>query len=153
MEINWKWAQLQDLTAGEIHAILAARQRVFVVEQDCAYQDADDLDLEAWHLMGCRPDGMVAVYLRINPPGSRFAEASIGRLLTVKAMRGERLASQALKRALQKCEAVYPGRTIRIAAQTYLVDFYRRFGFRVVGSPYQEDGIAHVDMIRPARRI
>ncbi len=153
MDINWQWSRLQDLTAAEMHAILAARQRVFVVEQNCAYLDADDLDLEAWHLTGRRPDGRLAAYLRVNAPGARFAEVSIGRLLTVKSMRGQHLASRSLQRALRKCDALYPGQAIRIAAQTYLADFYRRFGFRAVGSPYAEDGIDHIDMIRLAAAV
>ena len=150
MDINWQWATLQDLTAAQMHAILAIRQRVFVVEQNCAYQDADELDLDAWHLTGHRPDGRLAAYLRLIAPGARFPEASIGRLLTVKALRGRKIAGQALEQALRKCEVIYPRQAIRIAAQTYLVDFYRRFGFRAVGSPYKEDGIEHIDMIRSA---
>ncbi len=153
MEIHWQWATLQDLTAAQMHAILAIRQRVFIVEQNCVYQDADDLDLDAWHLTGCRPDGRLAAYLRLIAPGARFAEASIGRLLTVKSMRGRQIASQALIQALRKCEVVYPQQAIHIAAQTYLVDFYRRFGFHAIGSPYKEDGIEHVDMIRSAAAV
>ncbi len=150
MQIYWQWLRLQDFGAVDWHTILATRQRVFVVEQNCAYQDADDLDLEAWHLTGHRPDGQLAAYLRLTAPGSRFVEASIGRLLTVTSLRGQHIASQALQRALRQCEAAYPGQAIRIAAQTYLLDFYRRFGFQAVGSPYKEDGIDHIDMIRPA---
>ncbi len=150
MDIHWRWSKLPELTAAEMHAILAFRQQVFVVEQNCAYQDADALDLSAWHLAGRRPDGRLVVYLRINAPGSRFAEASIGRLLTAATMRGQHLASRALKRALRHCATCYPEHSIRIAAQTYLIDFYNRFGFRVVGPVYEEDGIDHIDMIRSA---
>ena len=146
----WQWSQLQDLTASELLDILKARQRVFIVEQCCAYQDADDLDRTAWHLTGRAADARLVVYLRLNPPGSHHTEPSIGRLLTVGSMRGRRLASLALQKALAKCEEAYPGQAIRIAAQTYLEAFYRRFGFRAVGAPYEEDGIAHLDMIRPA---
>ena len=148
--VNWKWSQLQDFSARELHDILAARQGVFIVEQRCAYQDADDLDHTSWHLTGRTEDARLVVYLRVNPPGSRYAESSIGRLLTVKAWRGRRLARIALKKALDKCEKIYPGHAIRIAAQTYLETFYRQFGFRAAGAHYAEDGIAHIDMIRPA---
>ena len=95
-------------------------------------------------------DTRLVVYLRVNPPGSLYAEPSIGRLLTVKAMRGKHLARIALKLALEKCEKIYPKYAIRIAAQTYLETFYRQFGFRAAGAPHDEDGIAHIDMIRPA---
>ena len=121
--VHWKWSRLRHLTANELHEILMVRQRVFIVEQSCAYQDADDL------------------------------EPSIGRLLTVKAERGGRLATMALQRAIEKCGRSYPGYAIRIAAQTYLERYYRQFGFRAVGAPYEEDGIAHVDMIRPAETV
>ncbi len=148
--VNWKWSQLQDLTACEVHDILAARQRVFIVEQRCAYQDADALDHAAWHLIGRTESTQLVVYLRLNPPGSRFAEPSIGRLLTVKAMRGRHLARIALEQAIEKCQKAYPGHAIRIAAQTYLEAFYRQFGFCSIGASYDEDGIAHIDMMRPA---
>ncbi len=149
MDVHWKWSRLQELTAGEMHEILAVRQSVFVVEQKCAYQDADALDLEAWHLTGRNRHGRLVAYLRINAPGSRFAEPSFGRLLTVKPVRGKHLARQALNLALTKCGAAYPGQAIRIAAQTYLVDYYRRFGFLPRGKIYEEDGIEHIDMVRP----
>lgn len=147
MVVNWKWSQIQDLTANEMHAILAARQGVFIIEQRCIYPDADHLDLEAWHLMGCSPGGQLMAYLRINPPGARFAEPSIGRLMTIASMRGKQLARRALAQALTKCDTAYPGQAIRIAAQAYLVDYYGRFGFRKVGPPYAEDGIEHIDMV------
>ncbi|MBL0716209.1 MAG: GNAT family N-acetyltransferase [Desulfosarcina sp.] len=136
-----------------MHDILAVRQSVFVVEQNCAYQDADYLDHCAWHLTGRRHDGQIVAYLRVNAPGSHNVEPSIGRVLTVKTVRGGRLASNALRQALARCETAYPGHAIHIAAQVYLVDFYGRFGFKPVGLPYDEDGIAHIDMIRPAAAI
>ena len=151
--VKWHWSRLDEFSARELHAILAARQRVFIVEQRCAYQDADDLDHTAWHLTGRAEDAQLVVYLRVNPPGSRYAEPSIGRLLTVEPWRGRRLARIALTKALDKCEKAYPGHAVRIAAQTYLEAFYRCFGFRAVGAPYDEDGIAHIDMIRPAETV
>lgn len=141
---------MKDLAAGDMHDILAARQNVFVVEQCCVYQDADDWDRVAWHLTGRSPSGQIMAYLRVCPPGSRYLEPSIGRLLTVKPMRGGQLASRALKMAIARCAASYPGHSIRIAAQAYLVEYYHRFGFRTTGSPYDEDGIAHIDMVRAA---
>jgi ElaA protein len=150
MELTWKWSRLQKLSPSEVHAVLAARQSVFIVEQNCIYQDADDLDYSAWHLIGCNPKGRLMAYLRIIPPGSRFCEPSIGRLLTIKPMRGKNLAKCALEKALSKCDAAYPGQTIRVAAQTYLAGFYYQFGFRQIGRAYKEDGIDHVDMVRVA---
>jgi ElaA protein len=153
MKIHWKWSRLDALSASEMHAILAVRQRVFVVEQRCAYQDADALDRDAWHLTGCDPLGQIASYLRVTPPGARFDAPSIGRLLTVKSMRGQHLARQAVEFALARCAEIYPGAAIRIAAQTYLVEFYRHFGFVSIGTPYDDEGIAHLDMIRPGSSV
>jgi ElaA protein len=150
MDVTWNWAKMKDLAAGHLHEILAVRQSVFVVEQCCVYQDADDWDRVAWHLTGRSPSGQIVAYLRVCPPGSRCREPSIGRLLTIKPMRGKHLASRALKMAIARCESRYPGHSIRIAAQSYLEAYYRRFGFDTIGAPYDEDGIVHIDMIRTA---
>jgi ElaA protein len=150
MDLIWKWSQLLKLSPFEVHAVLAARQSVFIMEQNCIYQDADDLDYSAWHLIGCNREGQLMAYLRVTPPGSRFPEPSIGRLLTIKPMRGKKIATCALELALNKCGTAYPGQSVRIAAQTYLVDFYNRFGFLKIGPSYKEDGIDHVDMLRVA---
>ncbi len=147
--VKWQWSRLQNLTARELHDILAARQSVFILEQRCAYQDADDLDHAAWHLTGRDEDAQLVAYLRVIPPGSRYAEPSIGRLLTVKAMRGRRLASIALKQAIEKCDKAYPGHAIRVAAQTYLEAFYCQCGFLALGARYVEDGIAQINILRP----
>jgi ElaA protein len=149
MKIHWKWSRLDALSAAEMHAILAVRQRIFVVEQCCAYQDADTMDREAWHLTGRDALDHIVTYLRLTPPGVCFDTPSIGRLLTVRSMRGQHLARQAMEFAIARCAEMYPGSAIRIAAQTYLLNFYRQFGFVPTGTPYDDDGIAHRDMVRP----
>ena len=149
-QITWTWHKLSDLSGVDVHAMLAARSAVFVVEQESIYQDPDPIDAVAWHLLGRGTDGSILAYARVTPPGSRFTEPSIGRVLTMPAARGKGLGREIVAMALQKCRDAYPGRDVRISAQTYLTGFYEGFGFQVAGSPYNEDGIPHVEMLRPA---
>ncbi len=127
------------------------RQAVFIVEQTCIYQDADALDRLAWHLIGYDPgsEGDVLAYARVNPPGDRFAEASIGRVLTAPAARRLGLGEVVVTRCISWCRQQYPSVAIKISAQTYLLKFYGGLGFSIVGKPYDEDGIEHIDMRLP----
>jgi ElaA protein len=130
---------------------MEARQRVFIVEQRCAYLDADGSDHLALHLLGWRstPDGLIlSAYARLFPPGVKFKEASIGRVLTHPAVRGSGLGRAVMAEALQRIADAEWGPSIRLAAQMYLESFYEEFGFRRVTDPYLEDDIWHVDMIR-----
>jgi ElaA protein len=151
--LRWQWSRLPDLKAIEVYAVLAARQQVFTVEQHCAFQDADGYDFAAWHLLGWSTDAAapaLGAYLRALDPGSKYAEPSIGRVLTVPATRGTGLGRILMEQGLMRCRAAWPGRRIRIAAQQRLEPFYVSLGFRTVSPPYDEDGIAHVDMMREA---
>ncbi len=149
--LRWQWARLADLSSTEIYAALAARQQVFAVEQHCAFQDADGHDAFAWHLLGWAAEhGTVelATYLRVIDAGRKYAEPSIGRVLTLPPYRGIGLGRVVMQEGLARARAVWPGRPIRIAAQQRLEAFYASLGFRPVSAPYDEDGIAHVDMLR-----
>jgi ElaA protein len=129
---------------------MEVRQRVFVVEQKCAYLDADGTDHLAHHLLGWRntPDGLLlAAYARLFPPGVKFAEASIGRVLTHPSARGGGLGRTLMAEAIQKIADADWG-PIHLAAQMYLEAFYEEFDFRRVSDPYLEDDIWHVDMLR-----
>ena len=143
----WKWQKIEDLSGLEMHQILAVRQQVFVVEQSCVYCDADDYDHISYHLSCRDEDGWIAAYARLNFPGSRFAEPSIGRLLTAEAFRGKGLAKEALRRAISKCRKEFSDPRVTISAQLYLQNFYENFGFSVVGQSYLEDGIGHINMV------
>lgn len=154
--LDFRWARLPELTALDWHAVIAARERVFVVEQNCPYQDADELDLASWHLIGTA-DGALAAYLRVVDPGRKsvhagqyYAEPSIGRVLTVPDFRGQGLGLALMREGIAGCAQRFPGQGIRISAQSYLLDFYRGLGFAVVGAEYQEDGIPHYEMLRAA---
>jgi ElaA protein len=151
--IRWQWSRLEALAPAALYDVLAARQQVFAVEQHCAFQDADGFDLRAWHLLGRSASDMpptLAAYLRVLDPDTKYAEPSIGRVLTVSRYRGLGLGRTLMVEGLARCNAEWPGLSIRIAAQQRLERFYTSLGFRSVGSAYIEDGIAHVDMVRAA---
>lgn len=149
MDLRWEFQSLQKLTAADWHAVLAVRQAVFVVEQQCAYQDADAYDLQAWHLRGLVGD-QVAAYARLLAPGAKYAEASIGRVLTAPAWRGQGLGHGLMAQAMVCVQQRWPGSGVRISAQAHLQAFYRQQGFVADGAVYDEDGIAHIDMVCPA---
>ena len=146
--INWQWCRLHDLKAQQQYAIFAAREAVFVVEQNCAYQDLDGHDFQVHHLIGWSGDE-VAAYLRVFEPGAKFAEPAIGRVLTTKPFRRTGLGRKLMQTALEHIDHLYPGEGVRISAQTYLDAFYRSFGFMPCSEIYPEDGIPHVEMLRP----
>jgi len=149
IELRWQWARLQDLAATELYAALAARQQVFTVEQHCAFQDADGHDFRAWHLLGWTRGRVpsLAAYLRILDPGAKYAEPSIGRVLTVPPFRGIGLARGLMAEGIRRCREAWPAKPIRIAAQQRLEAFYASLAFQVASAPYIEDDIPHVDML------
>jgi ElaA protein len=149
-EIRWQWSRFAELTPAELYAALAARQQVFAVEQHCAFQDADGHDPHAWHLFAwneSRDAPVLAGYLRVLDPGRKFAEPSIGRVLTVPPYRGIGLGRSLMAEGLARTRGAWPGRQVRIAAQQRLERFYATLGFSRIGAPYLEDGISHVDMV------
>jgi ElaA protein len=151
--IVWQWKRFADLAPTELYAMLTARAEVFVVEQACAFNDLDGLDPHAWHLIGWieRDDARsLAAYLRLIEPGRKYAEPSIGRVLTTSAFRGTGLGRAAMMEGLGRVATLYPRQAIRIGAQQRLERFYQEMGFRTVSDPYLEDNIVHVEMLRPA---
>jgi len=153
---QWQLSRLPELSAADLYAALAARQVVFAVEQQCAYLDADGLDLDAWHLLGWAGDGpgrALACYLRILAPGARYAEPAIGRVLTTPTFRGTGLGRVLMEEGLARAARLFPGAPVRIAAQQRLESFYASLGFRTVSAPFDEDGIPHVEMLRPGAEL
>ena len=151
--LRWQWSRMPQLTSAALYAALAARQQAFAVEQDCAYLDADGLDLHAWHLLGWageRGTPELAAYLRVVDPRRKFAEPSIGRVLTVAARRGSGIGRTLMVEGIARTVMAWPGQPIRIAAQQRLEAFYASLGFRTVSAPYAEDGIPHIDMLLDA---
>jgi len=144
--LEWQWCTLRDLPAERWYTVAAARQDVFIVEQTCAYADLDGLDLNAEHLIVWSGNDL-AGYLRLLEPGTRFAEPSLGRILTTQAFRRTGLGRELVLKGLQRAHERYQGQALRISAQAYLVKFYNSFGFVVDSEPYLEDGIPHVEMV------
>jgi ElaA protein len=147
--LGWKFARMEGFSSREWYEVTMARESVFVVEQDCAFLDADGADPGCWHLVG-RLGERVAAYCRIVPPGLKFAEPSIGRVLTVAARRRSGLGRTLMRSGIAGCATLHPGLPIRISAQRQLQGFYASLGFAVVSEPYDEDGIPHVEMLLAA---
>lgn len=147
-DVTWAWHTLSTMPATCLHALLRLRQDVFVVEQDCAYADIDGFDPVAEHLIGQQGDVAVAC-LRVLPPGSRNARPSIGRICTAQSVRRSGIGRVLFQHGVDHCQARWPDQAIFISAQQYLQAFYADFGFHQTGAPYDEDGIAHIDMTLP----
>jgi ElaA protein len=150
LEIDWEVAAFHSLGTEKLYAILKARAEVFVVEQKCAYLDVDGLDPTSFHVIGWDKPDRVAAYLRLIPPGGKSEMPALGRILTTVPYRGKRLGEQLVAMGIDEAKRRYPGRAIKISAQLYLEKFYRNFGFIKTSEPYDEDGIPHIDMLRPA---
>ena len=147
----WRCARFEALAPRELQRIHEARQQVFVVEQRCAFQDADRSDERSAHLCAWRADGELLAYCRIVDPGVKYVEPSIGRVLTTAAARGTGLGRELLRRSIEACRTAFPGRGIRISAQHRLERFYREAGFASVGEPYLEDELPHIGMLLQGR--
>ncbi len=149
--LQWQCCPFSELSALQLYAILQARSDVFVVEQNCAYLDIDGKDQACLHLIAWTEKQEVAAYLRIVPPGVKFHEASLGRVLTTQVGRGAGIGKQLLQRGIAECQKAHTGIPIRIAAQQYLEKFYQSFGFVTVSEAYLEDDIPHIDMLLAVR--
>ena len=147
LEIHWVLKSFSDLTPSELYAILQLRNDVFVVEQQCVYQDADGKDPDAYHLMGWYKKTL-AVYTRLLPPGLSYADhSSIGRVVSSKTIRGKGLGKELMERSIDELIQLFPQVPIKIGAQRYLTTFYESLGFKQVSAVYLEDGIEHIDML------
>jgi ElaA protein len=146
--LSWRWRRFDELSVFELDAIYRARQQVFSIEQACAYLDADGYDEASWHLAAWSPDHKAPLaYARVVHPGQKYAEPSIGRVITASPVRGTGLGRELVRRAIECCAQAFPGQGIRISAQTRLERFYVEVGFATVGAPYIEDGIPHTEML------
>ena len=154
--LQWRFERFENLTARDVHDIYRARIEVFVIEQNCVFQDIDGADPSGWHLMG-RPLGerveggdavsQLVAYCRVLPPGVKYPEPTIGRVLTTAAVRGTGAGRSLMREALARTQAMWPGRAVRIGAQQRLERFYREMGFEPCSEPYDEDGILHIEML------
>ncbi|MFK7781558.1 GNAT family N-acetyltransferase [Psychroserpens sp.] len=145
--LSIKTKTFQELSTQELYDILQLRSEVFVVEQDCVYQDVDGKDQNALHVLGYKNNVLVA-YTRIFKPGYYFEEASIGRVVVKVTEREHQYGYDIMKASIEAIKYNYKVNTIKISAQTYLKRFYNNLEFYEVGEEYLEDGIPHIGMIR-----
>lgn len=145
-ELNWVIREYDDLNIDELFEMYHLRQRVFIVEQDCAYQDCDLKDKQAFHVFAYRNKVLVG-YLRILKPGVSYNEPSIGRVVVCPSSRGEGIGRILMKKGLEYTQDLFKSSDIRISAQKYLVPFYESLDFVTVGESYLEDGIPHIEML------
>ena len=137
----------KQLTTHELYAILQLRSEIFVVEQNCVYQDMDYQDQNALHVLGIIDKKLVA-YTRIFKPGDYFEYASIGRVLVKTMERKHHYGYDIMKASIDAVKNYYDTSKIKISAQVYLKNFYNNLGFEVLGDEYLEDGIPHVGMVK-----
>lgn len=137
----------EELSTKELYQILRLRSEVFVVEQDCVYQDVDNKDQKALHVIGIKNDEVVA-YTRIFKPGDYFDNVSIGRVVVSQDQRKYGLGKQIMQASLAAINQRFPDKSIEISAQSYLLKFYTELGFNALGEEYLEDGIPHRRMLK-----
>ena len=145
MKVSFK--TFSELTTKELYQILQLRSEVFVVEQNCVYQDIDGKDEKAIHIIGVVQNKIVA-YTRCFKPDEYFKEASIGRVVVKKNERKLKRGNQIMIHSVKTIEKLFQTKTIIISAQSHLKFFYNNFGFYSVGNEYLEDGIPHIEMIK-----
>ena len=138
-----EWQKFAQLSAAALYELLRFRQGIFVVEQASPYPDLDGLDQQAWHLL-LRVDRGLAGYTRLIPRPLR-----IGRVAVAAALRRQGLGRRLMDETLWFCRAHYPGQPVMLTAQAHLVPFYRGYGFEPTGEPFDDYGVAHVDMRLP----
>jgi len=131
----------------ELYDLLQLRSEVFVVEQDCVYQDIDNKDQKAIHVLGVKKEQIVA-YTRIFKAGDYFERTSIGRVVVAQKERKNKYGSVIMKASIQEIQERFGTTTIEISAQAYLLKFYGSLGFQVISEEYLEDGIPHFRMLK-----
>lgn len=147
--MEWFLKKFHELSNDELYATLRLRNEVFIVEQNCPYQDLDNKDQKAWHLLGTEDQKLLA-YTRLFPPGVFYTETSIGRVVTSPTARGTGLGKELMQKSIYYAENLFGKVPITIGAQLYLKKFYESLGFISFGEEYLEDGIPHIKMSRKA---
>ena len=142
-EIAIRWQRFEQLSADALYEILRFRQSIFVVEQGSPYPDLDGLDQSAWHFLA-RTENELAGCLRLLQTPVR-----IGRVAVAAALRRQGLGRRLMDETLWFCRAHYPGQPVVLTAQAHLVPFYRGYGFEPAGEPFNDFGVAHIDMRLP----
>lgn len=147
MELQFKIKRFNELSTDELHDLLMLRSEVFVVEQNCVYQDIDDKDRKAIHVLGFYDDKIVA-YTRLFAPGDYFDTASIGRVVVKEIYRHKKWGFRLMDTSIKAVKEMLNEDLITISAQLYLKEFYESLGFIQTSETYLEDGIPHIEMRR-----
>lgn len=146
--VKYALKKFEDLSLDQLYKIMALRQEVFVVEQDCPYLDADDKDQKCHHVLGTDNEGSLHTYARLVPKGISYPKYnSIGRVITSSSYRGKGEGKALMKYSINKIQKLYPTESTKISAQVYAIPFYSSLGFIENGDRYDEDGIPHAAMI------
>jgi ElaA protein len=149
MTLQFQTKTFDELANHELYAVLRLRTEVFVVEQNCVFQDMDGLDDRALHVLGLNPKGELGAYCRLFAPGQKYENACISRVITAPAQRGSGAGRLLMESAIAECATRWPAQGIRISAQAHLDKFYASLGFVSVGDVYLEDDIPHQEMHKP----
>ena len=144
-KFNFIWRNFNSISKDELYDVLSLRQRVFIIEQDCFYEDLDYSDQDANHLLLYKDNKLIA-YSRVFPPGIKYDAASIGRIVTDLDYRGKGYGKIITQESIQFLKNNFPESDISISAQYRLVDFYENLGFEREGNVYLEDDIDHIKM-------
>jgi len=145
--MSWKIKTFDALTNRQLYQILKLRSEIFVVEQNCVYQDLDDKDQKAIHFFR-EKKGKILAYTRLFKPGDYYKEAAIGRVIVNNENRGTGLGHELIKQSIIKTRELFGENIpIKIGAQTYLKSFYEKHGFKKISEEYLEDGIPHIHML------
>ncbi len=144
--MTFTFKHFTELTLTELYNILQLRAEIFVVEQDCVFNDLDNLDQEATHLF-TKKDNEIIAYARLLKPGTRFPDYSIGRVVVKESERGTGLGKNLMQEAQRYTREKWGAGKIKISAQKYLQRFYEDLGFKIVTEEYFEDGIPHLGML------
>jgi ElaA protein len=145
MTTNWKIKPFQALSLSELYSILQLRSEVFVVEQNCIYQDIDGKDEKALHVLG-EFDGKIVAYARLFKPNDYFEKSSIGRVIVDQDFRDKKLGHFLMREAIEAIRNHFGETQITISAQLYLKKFYESLGFIQTSEMYLEDDIPHIEM-------
>ena len=145
--LTWRCLPFDALSPRALYDLLRLRTDVFVIEQNCVFQDMDGADPDCHHLLGER-EGRLLAYARLVPAGLKFAEASIGRVVSDPTTRGTGMGHALMREAVSHLHMRWGQQPIRIGAQAHLQSFYRQHGFEPAGPIYVEDGIDHIEMLR-----
>jgi ElaA protein len=144
--LNWQFKHYNDLLLNEFHDIISLRIKVFVVEQNCPYQELDGKDKKCYHLICRNGKGDVVGTMRIVPPGVSYEEVALGRIVLDESARGEQQGHEMMKEAMTFSKEEFGDVAIKLSGQKHLEGFYNKHGFQSTGKEYLEDGIPHVEM-------